>query len=128
MLKVSCTYPSLLSSPPPLLQSSHFTLAQPFHIWLNFVVMLQGSKKRSALLPEPPANKVFSQLQNLTKHNPACEISMLMFVMYLCYTGMSNLLNSFTKNNGSYVICKVLILYSRLKSVDCEFTVLTKKI
>ncbi|XP_063876953.1 ribonucleoprotein PTB-binding 1-like [Scylla paramamosain] len=35
-----------------------------------------GGKKRSALLPEPPANKVFSQLQNLTKHNPAFATSL----------------------------------------------------
>ncbi|RXG54874.1 Ribonucleoprotein PTB-binding 2, partial [Armadillidium vulgare] len=30
-----------------------------------------GLKKRGALLPEPPTNKVFTQLRNLTKHNPA---------------------------------------------------------
>ncbi|XP_063601909.1 ribonucleoprotein PTB-binding 1-like [Penaeus indicus] len=35
-----------------------------------------GLKKKSALLPEPPANKVFSQLQNLTKHNPAFATSL----------------------------------------------------
>ncbi|CAL4073764.1 unnamed protein product, partial [Meganyctiphanes norvegica] len=36
----------------------------------------QPNKKKTALLPEPPANKVFTQLQNLTKHNPAFATSL----------------------------------------------------
>ena len=37
------------------------------------LLLLQSVKKKTALMPEPPSNRVFSQLQNLTKHNPACK-------------------------------------------------------
>ncbi|XP_076068740.1 uncharacterized protein LOC143041033 [Oratosquilla oratoria] len=50
-----------------------------------------GPKRRGALLPEPPANTVFTQLQNLAKQNPAFASSLQNIILTQIQTLQSGL-------------------------------------
>ena len=50
-----------------------YILARDFHYFPFSVFHQCQNKGRAALLPEPPSDTVFHQLQNLTKQNPACK-------------------------------------------------------